>query len=140
MNIDDLTPWKVLGKKWHLSRKGFPSNKRVAWDATIIEKLADAVASAAPATVIDWTGKQIVTVQHPGSGTPAAKIMTKRRGGIDLVIPTADGQVAHGRIASFGEDREVRKTAKGTEEVLIRFTRKNQISPKLKSFLAETLS
>ncbi|MCL4112621.1 UNVERIFIED_CONTAM: hypothetical protein GTU68_044007 [Idotea baltica] len=140
LNIDDLTPWKVLGKKWHLSRKGFPSNKRVAWDATIIEKLADAVTSAAPKTIIDWTGKQIVTVQHPGSGTPAAKIMTKRRGGIDLVIPIADGQVAMGRIASFGDEQEVRKTAKGTEEVLIRFTKKNQISPKLKSFLAETLS
>src|SRR4029077_1634463 len=29
LKIDELTPWKVLGKKWHLSRKGFPSGKRV---------------------------------------------------------------------------------------------------------------
>lgn len=139
LKIADLTPWKVLGKKWHLSRKGFPSNKRVAWDATIIETLANALSTAAPKTIIDWTGKQIVTVQHPGSGQPAAKIMTKRRGGIDLVIPIANGQVAQGRITTFGDEQEVRKTAKGTEEVLIRFTKKNQINAALKKFLAEAL-
>src|SRR5574341_2249572 len=32
LNPDGLMPWKVLGRKWHLSRKGFPSNKRVAWE------------------------------------------------------------------------------------------------------------
>ncbi len=31
--IGDLAPWKVLGRKWHLSRKGFPSAKRVDWEA-----------------------------------------------------------------------------------------------------------
>src|SRR5690606_18657339 len=29
----DVMPWKVLGRKWHESRKGFPSNKRVGWSA-----------------------------------------------------------------------------------------------------------
>ncbi|MCH7685154.1 MAG: excinuclease ABC subunit UvrA, partial [Planctomycetes bacterium] len=28
LDLNDLTPWKVLGRKWHLSRKGFPSGKR----------------------------------------------------------------------------------------------------------------
>ena len=34
-------PWKVLGRKWHLLRKGFPSGKRVAWTAETLDKLFD---------------------------------------------------------------------------------------------------
>jgi len=36
---EDLMPWKVLKKKWHLMRKGFPTNKRVAWNVDVLEKL-----------------------------------------------------------------------------------------------------
>src|SRR4029077_7531319 len=39
LKIEELTPWKVLGKKWHLSRKGFPSGKRVNWEPDVLEKL-----------------------------------------------------------------------------------------------------
>src|SRR4029078_10713145 len=37
LDLADLTPWKVLGRKWHLSRKGFPSGKRVAWEPALLE-------------------------------------------------------------------------------------------------------
>src|SRR5262249_29784772 len=60
LNIDELTPWKVLGKKWHLSRKGFPSGKRVRWEPEVLEKLADALHRALPEGSVDWTGKQVV--------------------------------------------------------------------------------
>ena len=39
LNLADLTPWKTLGRKWHLSRKGFPCNKRVAWKVEVLQQL-----------------------------------------------------------------------------------------------------
>ena len=48
LNLDDLTPWKQLGQKWHLSRKGFPSNKRVVWQPELIGQLADALDATCP--------------------------------------------------------------------------------------------
>ena len=35
----EIMPWKVLGRKWHESRKGFPSNKRVKWNPGVAEQL-----------------------------------------------------------------------------------------------------
>jgi excinuclease ABC subunit A len=40
-SIEDKMPWKVLGKKWHLSRKGFPTNQRVAWQPEVLERLVE---------------------------------------------------------------------------------------------------
>ncbi|MDQ3332158.1 MAG: excinuclease ABC subunit A, partial [Planctomycetota bacterium] len=37
LNPADLTPWKVLGKKWHLAKKGFSSPP--VWDLTVLERL-----------------------------------------------------------------------------------------------------
>src|SRR5262249_3321434 len=38
LNMDDLTPWKKLGKKWHLMRKGFLQGK-IEWEADVLEEL-----------------------------------------------------------------------------------------------------
>ncbi len=29
---ESVMPWTVLGRKWHLARKGFPPGKRIAWE------------------------------------------------------------------------------------------------------------
>ena len=40
-NPEDVMPWKVLGRKWHLARKGFPPGKRPAWSAEVLEELLE---------------------------------------------------------------------------------------------------
>ena len=49
LNPADLTPWKVLGRKWHVSRKGFPSGKRIRWEPDLLERLFDLLAISRPA-------------------------------------------------------------------------------------------
>ncbi len=136
LNPDDLTPWKVLGRKWHLSRKGFPSGKRVAWDATVLEKLADLLEKAVPEAQVDWTNKQVAYFRKATDDSVWAAIHTKRRGGIDLSLFAAPGQFALGQVAEFGQDREITNHTDGREAVKIRFTRMSQVtSAKLKQFL-----
>jgi excinuclease ABC subunit A len=136
-SIEDKMPWKVLGKKWHLSRKGFPTAQRVDWEIAVLEKLSEMLEAACPGGVIDWTGKQTVTLTPVESDAPWASITTKRRAGLDLVLASPNGKFALGRIAAFGAEREIASSKKGTESIQIRFDDLNQLTPNLQAFLSE---
>ncbi|MEX0702115.1 MAG: hypothetical protein WD069_08465 [Planctomycetales bacterium] len=60
LDLAGLTPWKVLGRKWHLSRKGFPSGKRVLWEAEALDALFDLLQEKFGDAAIDWGNKQVV--------------------------------------------------------------------------------
>jgi len=138
LNPDDLTPWKVLGRKWHLSRKGFPSHKRVAWEPEVLDELVTTLETACPKGRYDWTNKQVVYVFASESEQPWAEVHTKRRGGIDLTLLGEPGKFALGRIASLGAEREVALHRSGREAVCIRIDAMEQVrSPALKEFLKE---
>ena len=137
LNLEDLTPWKVLGKKWHLSRKGFPTGQRVAWDPAVLEGLVEMLVAASPKAIVDWTGQQTVTVQLTGSESAGATLHTKRRGGIDLVLTNPAGQVALGRIAAFGSEQEITVGRQGQETLRIRFDAVEQITKELRVFFKE---
>jgi excinuclease ABC subunit A len=138
LNPAELTPWKVLGRKWHVSRKGFPSGKRIRWDAEALERLFDLLQAVRPQSEIDWGNKQVVYFRRKGSDEPWAAVHTKRRHGIDLTLFNESGRVALGRIADLGSEREISSTRKGREQVAIRFDNPAQIvSKSLSSFLKE---
>jgi len=138
LNPADLTPWKVLGRKWHLSRKGFPSNKRVSWNANVLEQLADLLETVHPTAEIDWANKQVVYYGRPDSQDNWATLHTKRRGGIDLTLHCQPGKFALGRISSLGSDREISPGKGGRETIKIRFDQASQVkSAELKKFLLE---
>jgi excinuclease ABC subunit A len=128
LNPADLTPWKVLGRKWHVSRKGFPSNKRVPWDADLLEKLFDTLESALPNADTDYGNKQVVYFRVSNAHSPPiATVHTKRRGGVDLSLYAEAGRYALGRIAGFGSDREITSDKNGNEIVKIRFDNAAQV-------------
>jgi excinuclease ABC subunit A len=138
-SIEDKMPWKVLGKKWHLSRKGFPTTQRVAWEPAVLERLVEMLEQVSPGGTVDWTGKQTVTITSANSEAAWATITTKRRAGLDLVLATSPGRFALGRIAAFGAEREIvsSKNKKGTESIQIRFDNLNHLTPDLQSFFHE---
>ncbi|MFN0199450.1 MAG: excinuclease ABC subunit UvrA [Planctomycetaceae bacterium] len=136
LNPEDLMPWKILGRKWHLSRKGFPSQKLVTWDAQVLDTLFDLLIDVAPQAEIDWTGKQSVSFLAPG-GEPWAVVVTKRREGIDLQLYAAPGEFALGRISEFGSERDVETHRSGQEVIKIRIDDISQINDELKAFLEE---
>ncbi|MCH7688532.1 MAG: excinuclease ABC subunit A, partial [Planctomycetes bacterium] len=141
LNLNDLTPWKVLGRKWHLSRKGFPSGKRVAWNAEALDSLFDVLENLLPDGEIDWGNKQVVYFRPQGKQNVWAAVNTKRRGGIDLSLFGKPGQFALGQIAEFGNEQEIVSHRDGREAVKIRITKMNQITAKkFRTFLQEHLA
>ncbi|QDT47941.1 UvrABC system protein A [Symmachiella dynata] len=137
-NINDLTPWKVLGKKWHLSRKGFPSGKRVKWAVDVLDELTNLLERALPRAEVDWGNKQVVYFKPAGSKTVRASVHTKRRGGIDLSLFVGRGQFALGKIAGLGREREIGLHSSGQELIKIRFDSAAQVAkPALKELLKE---
>ncbi|MEO1998384.1 MAG: excinuclease ABC subunit A, partial [Planctomycetaceae bacterium] len=122
LNLKTLTPWSVLGPKWHLSRKGFPSNKRVHWKPEIIEVLADAIRKTGLSDAGDWTGKSMVSFREPSTNRRLCTIHTKRRGGVDLTVYVRAGRIALGGIAELGAQREIRRKRETLDAVIIRFS------------------
>src|SRR5207245_8060993 len=130
--------WEVLGKKWHLSRKGFPSGKRVRWEPEVLEHLAAALERALPKARIDWTGKQVVHFYRPDSDELWATLTTKRRGGIDLALFGTAGRFAMGKIAGLGRDREIVAEPGKLDQVKFRLDATAQIAdPEFGRFLKE---
>ncbi|MGC1275869.1 MAG: excinuclease ABC subunit UvrA [Planctomycetaceae bacterium] len=131
----ELTPWKVLGRKWHLSKKGFSSPP--VWEVGLLEQLIDLFGDAVPDMTWDWQNKQVVAAKQNGDAAPFAEIYTKRPGGADLVLTTSPGRVPLGRIASLGAEREIAPHRRG-EAVRIRFTEASQLDDQtLKALVAE---
>ena len=156
LDLKELTPWKQLGRKWHLSRKGFPSNRRVAWTVRTLELLFDLLEEIVSETVsesesemelqTDWGNKSVVHFRLKSkkaarsASIPWASIHTKRRRSIDLQLSGQEGSFAFGRIAEFGRERELKSGKKGTETIQIKFTTQKQINDaELRTFLKEHL-
>jgi excinuclease ABC subunit A len=66
---EDVMPWKVLGRKWHLSRKGFPPGKKVDWPQETLEELLELLANAAGAAGI---GEAASAAGRPAPGQRGA--------------------------------------------------------------------
>ncbi|MEX0715455.1 MAG: excinuclease ABC subunit A, partial [Planctomycetaceae bacterium] len=139
LDLGELTPWKVLGRKWHLSRKGFPTDKRVAWNLDTLETLLDLLQRTFGEEGVDWGNQQVVNFRV-GSGTDdmIATVHTKRRGGIDLTLFVEAGTVTLGRIADLGHDRVIKPHRTGRDRVSIRIRTQAQVTaPDLAAFLSE---
>jgi excinuclease ABC subunit A len=138
IDLADLTPWKALGRRWHLSRKGFPSGKRVAWEPAVLEQLFDLLQQSLPGTTVDWSNKQVVYFEQAAGEPLRAAVHTKRRGGIDLALSCPSGKFALGRIAQLGAQREIVPEGSGRELIKIRFDAAEQVrQPELRQLLAE---
>jgi excinuclease ABC subunit A len=143
---DDVMPWKVLGRKWHLSRKGFPPGKKIEWPQETLEELLELLESAASRVVPDagkqflWNNQQLIHLMVPGSRTPWATVHTKRTAGVDLYLNGPSGAFATGRIATLAEKRAVESAGKGVDQVKLRFVAPADLTRgDLAAFLAEHL-
>jgi len=135
-NPEDLMPWKVLGRKWHLSRKGFPSGKRVRWESSVLERLFELLEDVLNKPEIDWGNKQTVHFREQGATQPWATVHTKRRGGVDLTLFGEPGRFTLGRIAELGHSREITSSRDTRQAIKLRFTKGEQVGdPALKDFL-----
>lgn len=138
VSLEDLSPWKILGRKWHTSRKGFPSSKRVAWKAETIEELFDLIEKNLPQFTPDWSGKTQVSYRYQDRKSPSIEVQTKRRDGIYLSLLAPTGKFALGRIAALGNNREITPHRSGQDAIKIELVTTEQVrDPDLLEFLRE---
>ena len=138
---DDVMPWKVLGRRWHLSRKGFPPGKRVDWDVDVLEKLCGLLGKTAPDAEFQWDQQQVVHLRVPSQDDPWVSVYTKRRAGLDLTLFGPKGKFVLGRVANFGTARQVQSDKNGKDVLKIKFNRVDQVKDgEFARFLREHLA
>jgi len=138
LNLDDLTPWKKLGRKWHLMKKGFMQGD-IIWEPAVLEELAEQLDKLLPHAVADWTQK--VLVHYLVDKKPVVTLVTKRPASLECAIIVPAGSVQLGQIAGVGIDPEISAGKNGHDIVRLRFTKINQIKAfALKQFLYTQLS
>jgi excinuclease ABC subunit A len=117
---EDVMPWRVLGRKWHFSRRGFPPGKKIDWEVEVLEELCETLSEAASDAQFLWNNQQVVHVMRPGQAEPWASVFTKRRAGVDLVLNGPKGKFALGRIAGLGCQREL-TSDRGRDVIKLQF-------------------
>ena len=131
-------PWKVLGKKWHLARKGFPLGKKIDWPLTLLERLFTLLERTVPDGEFDWNQQQVVHLRLPDSAETWASVFTKRRSAIELMLAGPKGAFARGRVAHFGFEQQLSRDRQGRDLLKLRFRKPAELDENMLSdFLCE---
>jgi excinuclease ABC subunit A len=120
-NLEDHTPWKKLGQRWHLLRKGFPPGQRVRWDVEVLEELHALLGEVAPQHQFLWNNQQLVRMFVRGCPAPWATLLTKRPEALTLALQGPKGAIPLGRIVQLGCDRSLDETKSEYDLVKLRF-------------------
>ncbi|MCO6455055.1 MAG: excinuclease ABC subunit A, partial [Pirellulaceae bacterium] len=140
-NPEDVMPWKVLGKKWHLLRRGFPPNRPIAWPVELLEKLVALLGEVAPEGEYQWTSQQVVHLLVSPQREPWATIQTKRPDAVHLTLAGPKGRVALGRIAQLGTQPDLDTRGPNRDLVKLSFVRPGDLEQgDLREFLREHLA
>ena len=135
---EDISPWKVLGRRWHVMRKSMLKGK-VMWDADVVDTLFDVLENVAPDAEPDWSTKMLVNYRR--NGAPWVRVHTKRPKAVEIELYCPSGSVPLGRVLKFGHNREIVSGSRGQDTVKIYFRTKAQVQDKaFAEFLKEQLS
>ena len=138
-NPEDLMPWKKLGRKWHLLRKGLPGNGRIPWNFDLLAELLPVLESTLGKLQPDYAIRTKINWTNPRTGKLAVELHTKRSDGAELCLYGSPGEISLGRISTFGSQRSITPTA-GCDEIRIRLTQtEHATDPQLTRFLTESL-
>jgi excinuclease ABC subunit A len=137
---EDIMPWKVLGQKWHFSRRGFPPGKPPKWDAELLEEICEMLKAAAQDAQFLWNNQQLVHVFVRHQHEPWASLVTKRVAHVELALNGPPGRFALGRIRELAAEREF-QAGPERDTVRLRFVTTEDLDRgDLRRFLAEHLA
>jgi excinuclease ABC subunit A len=138
LHPEDLAPWKVLGQKWHLLRKGFPPGRKVEWEPEVLEELIDRLGQIATGGQFLWSNQQLVHLIPAGQREPWATVHTKRPEHVQLTLTGPKNAFGLGRIADLGADRELDGSHTNRDHLRIRFRTDDDLDRgDLEAFLRE---
>ena len=127
LNLEDFTPWKKLGQKWHLARRGFPPDKPVQWPPQVLEQVLQLLQQTAPEGKFLWTNQQVVHLFVPGQSEPWATVWTKRPEAVRLVLTGPKGCAALGRVAQLGREPTVDSLDKQHDVIQLKFQQRGDL-------------
>jgi excinuclease ABC subunit A len=104
---EELLPWKKLGRRWHLMRKGLPAGGRIGWDFGLLEELLPITEKGLSKLSVDYTVRSKINWHHAKSGRLAAELHTRRADCAELTLHCQPGKVTLGAVSAFGESSEV---------------------------------
>lgn len=130
---DELTPWKQLGRKWHLMKKGLPKNP--GWDFATIERLLPIVEQTFDVCEADFSLQSKITWSHDDGDYPVADLYTKRKDGVCLDLYVPAGTITIGAIAEFGSEQNVTAHHGERDRVQLRFVSPDQLTKAFQKWL-----
>ncbi|MEC7979687.1 MAG: excinuclease ABC subunit A, partial [Planctomycetota bacterium] len=140
LNIEDQMPWKKMGRKWHLSRKGFPPGKKPKWDLELLDELLDMLMEIQPAGQFLWNQQVLIHFMIPEMKEPWATITTKKTDHVGLSLRSPTGAVSLGRIAELGADQKIELDKDGWDILRIELRTVEEIHlPDFQIFLTELM-
>ena len=133
-------PWKKLGKRWHLLRKGFPPGKRVVWPPELLERVLGLLDELAPDGQYQWGNQQLVHFLPPGLQQPWATLHTKKPAALELTLTGPKNMVGFGRVTGLAWDRELNGNHPKRDLIKLRFRTEDDVEKgDLFQFLSEHL-
>ena len=120
-NPQDMMPWKVLGQKWHVARKGFAPGKKVAWPMELLEELLEMLNDVAPKGQFLWNNKMLVHLLVSGGSEPWATLLTKRPENVELILNGPKGAFQLGRLAELGGEHSIDIEGESRDRIRMRF-------------------
>jgi excinuclease ABC subunit A len=140
-NPEDLMPWKALGRKWHLLRRGFLKGGPPKWEVGVLEELCRLLEAAAPGCQFGWTNKVLVPVHVGKKKQPWASLQTKRPDAVYLDLFGPKGRFALGQIMKLGRDAELHADQPDYDHIRLRFRTTDDLARgDLPGFLREHLA
>jgi len=141
VDIEDAMPWKKLGRRWHLMRKGFAPGKRVEWNEAVLEQLIRLLEEVAPGGQFNWTNQVLVPYTPAGHREPWASVYTKKPASLDLFLFGPKNMIGFGRFATLAWDRDLDATRPDRDVIRLRFLKTADLKKgDLREFLREHLA
>ncbi len=140
-DLESHLPWKKLGKRWHLLRKGFPPGKRVAWPPGLLDRVFQLLDELAPDGQYQWGNQQRVHFLPAGRQQPWATLHTKKPAALELILTGPKNLVGFGRVTGLAWDRELNGNHPDRDLIKLRFRSEDDLNKgDLRVFLGEHLA
>jgi excinuclease ABC subunit A len=138
-SLEANMPWKMDGRKWHLSEKGFPPGRKVKWDRALLPRLLKLVSEVEPDIEIKWDTRDAILLKLPGNTRGWSKWKTKEADSLECRFFGKPGQFNLSRVERFGVESVIERDRNdGLEVITLRFTHADQLYPtELAQFLIE---
>jgi excinuclease ABC subunit A len=121
ISIEDAMPWKKLGRKWHLLRKGFPPRQPIHWKPELLEQVCELLEEVAPGGRFQWHNQLVVHYLLPERNEPWVSLHTKRPEALDLTLYGPKNAIGFGRVTELAWDRQLDDTREQRDLIKLRF-------------------